>query len=436
MYYKNSLHISPLLPAIIIMLLLPCSLFSSDKAPYSKSSDTIVVPPTRRAAVSKPVVKGACAVLMDAASGQVLYAKNPHMHRPNASTTKMMTAILFIEHEKSLLDIVTVSKDASETPYTSLHLKPGEQITAKDLLTGMLVRSANDAAVAVAEHVAGNVQKFAQMMNRKAIEIGCFDTNFVTPNGLYDKNHYSSAYDLCLIARYGFRYPAFNEAVNTRRYSLDSRTINKKDMVVYSKSRFLRNYPGADGVKSGYIKQAGYCYVGSATRNGLRLVSTVLKSNNAGNDTIALMDYGFANYQPVCVKKAGTLCGKTTIKGGDTPQTAVAPKQSLMVVVPRTGAKITTKIITKPAEAPLAKGAKVGQLIAMVNGKEAAKVDLCATNGVGISFARKATSWFTTCGILTACLVVGGKYGTTLTKIAVRRRRRVTTSLRDYNRFR
>ncbi|MCL5105237.1 MAG: D-alanyl-D-alanine carboxypeptidase, partial [Armatimonadetes bacterium] len=256
--------------------------------PVTHPSPVIDVPAKQAKPGPLPDVKGASAVLMDASSGQVLYAKNPDVRRSNASTTKIMTAILIMEHCK-LSDKITASKNASETPFTSLHLKPGEKITVLDLLTGMLIRSANDAAVAAAEHIAGSVPKFAAMMNKKAAEIGCKNTHFVTPNGLYAPGHYSSAYDLCLMARYALRYQLFNDIVRTRKYALTSRSMNKADMVVFSKCKFLRNYPGADGVKSGYTKQAGYCYVGSATRNGWRLVSAVLKSNNAGADTAAMM---------------------------------------------------------------------------------------------------------------------------------------------------
>ncbi len=195
----------------------------------SQTPADITVSPSRRSLAPPPEIKAASAVVMDAATGEVLYAKNPHVRRPNASTTKIMTAILMIEKCR-MTDTITASKNVSETPFTSLHLKEGEKILAKDLLVGMLVRSANDAAVAVAEHVAGSVPAFVNMMNRKAAQIGCEDTHFVTPNGLYDKDHYSSAYDLCLMARYALQYPLFNEAVNTRKYCLASRTMNKKTL--------------------------------------------------------------------------------------------------------------------------------------------------------------------------------------------------------------
>jgi len=398
----------------------------------AENESTIQVPATRVSPVPAPSIAAASAVLMDADTGQILYAKNPHVRRPNASTTKIMTAILIIEN-CGMNDVITAGKAASETPFTSLNLRPGEKITVKDLLTGMLMRSANDAAVAAAEHIAGTVPKFADMMNKKAAEIGCADTHFVTPNGLYDPNHYSSAYDLCLMAKYALAYPVFNEAINTRKYTLASRTINRQDLVVFSKCKFLKNYLGADGVKSGYTKQAGYCYVGSATRNGWRLISSVLKSQNSGSDTVALMDYGFTNYQPVNVARADIDRVKVPINGGSKSEIEAVPARDLHVVVPKTGAAITKKIELKEITAPVAKGAPLGTLYASVDGTTVAKVELRAAESVDVSVARKAWNLAKTCGLLAACLAVGGKFGAALTKNTRRRRRRLSSSLRDYN---
>ncbi|MCL5104721.1 MAG: D-alanyl-D-alanine carboxypeptidase [Armatimonadetes bacterium] len=382
-----------------------------------------------------PDVKGASAVLMDAATGQVLYAKNPHVRRPNASTTKIMTAILIMEH-CGLSDTITASKKASETPFTSLHLKPGEKMSVLDLLTGMLIRSANDAAVAAAEHIAGSVPKFAVMMNKKAAEIGCKDTHFVTPNGLHAPGHYSTAYDLCLMARYAQRYPLFNDIVRTRKYALTSRSMNKKDLVVFSRCKFLRNYPGADGVKSGYVRQAGYCYVGSATRNGWRLVSAVLKSDNAGRDTAAIMNYGFANFEPVSVARANTGCATVDVRNGAVATIAAVPARDLTVVVPKTGARIVTRVDLTPVVAPITAGTKVGTIKALVNGTEVAKVDLRASQDVGVSFASRAIHGMKICGLMAAFLLVGGKYGRAFTKSSRRRGRSVTSPLRNFNNYR
>ena len=383
----------------------------------------------------QPNVKAACAVLIDSNSGQILYGKNEHARRPNASTTKIMTAILLIER-CDMADTITVSKNACLTPFTSLNLKPGEKISVKDLLTGMMVRSANDAAVAAAEHISGSVSAFSKLMNQKAVEIGCKDTHFVTPNGLYNANHYSSAYDLALMARYALRYPMFNEAVNTRKYTLATRTINKKDMVVFNKSKFLKNYVGADGVKSGYVKQAGYCYVGSATRCGWRLISAVLKSDNASRDTEAVMDYGFATFKPVTLARTSDGFRRAPIRGGTEDVIVAVPTRDLRVAVSRSGGSVTTRVKLIDVEAPIAKGAGLGTITAVVNGADVASVGLCASKEVGVSLARRATWWLKTCSVLTLCVVVGSKYGTAFTKNTRRRRRRVTASLRNFDRYR
>jgi len=395
----------------------------------------IVVPPAKPRLAPPPAAKSASCALMDAETGQLLYGINERARRPNASTTKIMTAILMIERCK-MDEWITASKSVCQTPFTSLHLKPGEKILAKDLLVGMMVRSANDAAAAAAERIAGSQARFAKLMNEKAKEIGCRDTNFVTPNGLYDPKHYSSAYDLCLMARYGFRYSVFNEAVSTKKYFLNSRTKNKEDLAVFSHNKFMKSYQGADGVKSGYVKQAGKCLVGSATRNGWRLVSAVLKSENVQSDTTVLMDYGFGNFRPYTVAKAEVKCAGAPVKGGASDKVPVAPARDLRVIIPRTEVTITTKLDMKPVEAPVAKGTRVGTMIAEVGGVRMASVDLRTTDDVGVSIARRLLWWGGMCGLVLACLVVGVKYGTAFTKNTRRRRRRVTTALRDFNRYR
>lgn len=382
----------------------------------------------------KPVVAAPSAIIMDADTGQVLYSKNPNKRLPNASTTKIMTAILLIERCKPT-DKIQASKNASETPYTSIHLKPGETITVRDLLMGLMVRSANDAAVAAAEHLAGDTTKFAKMMNRKARQIGCNDTHFISPNGLYEPGHYTSAYDLCLMTRYAFRYPSFNEAICTRKHFLESRSMNREDLAVFSHSRFLRDYPGADGVKSGYTKQAKKCYVGSATRDGWRLLSAVLGSPDATTDTAVMMDYGFGAFELKDVVHANEKCADAGISGGWHSAVPALAERDLRVAVSKAGGSVTTKMELIPVRAPVEKGAKLGKLKALVGGEEVASVDLRAGEAVGISFLRWAWIMIKWCGLIALCLI-GGLYGTAIAKGARRRRRRVTPSMRRYGRGR
>lgn len=384
--------------------------------------------------VPPPSLTAISAVLVDASTGQVLFAKNPHLRRPNASTTKIMTAILLIEN-CGMSQRIKASRNASQTPFTSIRLQPGETITAKDLLLAMMVRSANDAAVAAAEHVAGNVSKFARMMNAKAKEIGCRNTHFVTPNGLPAKGHYSTAYDLCLITRYAIRYPVFNEAANTRSCVLASRTMNRKDLYLSTKSKFLANYPGADGIKSGYVKEAGYCYVGSATRNGWRLVSAVLKSDNASQETAALMDYAFDNFEPITVARKGETFARAEVSGGSSRTVPVAPSEDFHVVVPKHRPDYSTRCEFVDLRAPVARGAAAGTLIATVGGREVARVTLRAAEAVEISFARKVWGVARVCLLAAPVVFAFIRYGNAFAKGSRRRRDRVPAAVRGFDRF-
>lgn len=385
-------------------------------------------------AANAPDIDALGAVLMDLDTGRALYEKNPHQRLPNASTTKIMTAILLIEHCE-MTDSIEASQHACATPYTSLHLMPGETINAKDLLTGMLVRSANDASVAAAEHIAGSTENFAKAMNAKAISLGCTDTNFVTPNGLHDPDHYSSAYDLCLITRYALRYKEFNEAVNTRKYMLNSRSMNKEDLCVFANSKFLRSYPGADGVKSGYTRQSRKCYVGSVTRDGWRLISAVLGSSNANVDTAALMNYGFANFEQVRVVGKNQKCGDAAVTGGRRATVPALAVKELRVPVAKNGSKLTTRLEFADIEAPIARDANVGRIVAMVDGQQVAFAELKAGEEMGISLWRRARTLLKGCGMVVA-LVIAGRYGRQIAKNSRRRRRRIASPLRNYNRRR
>ncbi len=391
------------------------------------------VPSTGSGKVKPPAIAAAAAVLMDADTGLVLYSRLPHKRLPNASTTKILTSVLLLEH-CDLDELICASKKASLTPYTSIHLQPGEQISARDLLAAMMIRSANDAAVAAAEHVGGTVTAFADMLNEKAAQIGCTNTHFVTPNGLHHKDHYSSAYDLCLMARYAFQYPEFNQMTRTRKYFLNSRTVNREDLVVFSKSNFMKYFPGADGVKTGYVKQAKYCFVGSATKGKWRLVSAVLGSDNAARDTTALMSFGFTNYVPFVVAKADTIYARAPVKGSSSPTVGAVPVRDLAVVVPRAGARVAAELFLDRNEAPIAKGEHLGTLRVNVDGKPAGSVDLQAVEDVPAGLlhgARIDRKWLLT-AVGVGCLLMAGRiYGTTAAKNSRRRRRRFSSSLRN-----
>ena len=369
-----------------------------------------------------PAVKAESAILTDAVNGQILYGKNAHLRRPMASTTKIMTAIIVIEN-CGMDDIVTASESASKAPFTSLHLKPGEQVKVRDMLAALLIRSANDAALALAEHVGGSEAGFAQMMNDKARQIGATDTHFVNPNGLYAPGHYSTVYDLALIARYALRLPILNELAAARSKTIE-RSLNKKDVVVWTRSKFLKNYQGADGVKSGYTKQAGYCFVGSATRDGWRLVSVVLKSTDSQPDTTALMDYGFNNYERVVLAVPERPVQKVVVRGG-AAELEVVPSQELHVAVKAGESGLArAEVKLDDLSAPIRKGEKVGTMTAYVAAEPVSTVDLQAAYDVRETAVSAAWPWARAIGLL-GMIAIGVACGRTAAKSSGNGRRRL-----------
>ena len=315
-----------------------------------------------------PTIQAASAILVDAVSGQVLYEQNADVRRPMASTTKIMTALLFCECVKEDA-VITASKHASETKESSLHLKPGEKISGRDLLHAMLMRSANDSCVAAAEHVAGTEAAFVEKMNQRALQLGAANTHFVNPHGLHHKEHYTTARDLATIARAAILEPRINEVTGTQRYKI-ARSMNKLDLHLRNHSHFLGKFPGADGIKTGYTIPAGHCYVGSATWGNWRLISVVLKSPDYVHETALLMKYGFTHFEPHLVAKAGDAAGTCPVKGGVKPDIRMSVKNPLQVILPKgENSLIEPRTQLTPVTAPLTAGQTVGTLGAYLDGK-------------------------------------------------------------------
>lgn len=378
------------------------------------------------AAPEPPAINATSAILIDAVSGKVLYEKNCHARRPPASTTKMMTAILALENGK-LDGTVCASEYASSTRFGSLHLKPGEQLTMRDLLYGMLLRSANDAAVCAAENVAGSEAKFVEMMNLKAAEIGLKDTHFKNPHGLYTPGHYSTAYDLAQIARYAICIPEFNEMVRTRNTRI-ARSISTLDVTLKNTANFLEKYDGADGIKTGYTKEAGHCFVGSATRDGWRIISVVLKDDKAGQDTIALMDYGFKYYKQVLfAQKNQVVAPAVPVRGGVADKIDLVADKGLDVILKK-GEQADSDVKTEiyRVAAPVHKGEKLGTLTGYLNGEEVGTVNLVAAETVDRSLSATAWAWTRSVLSISGIFILGFvSYGTAVAKTARRRRRRI-----------
>lgn len=235
------------------------------------------------------------AVLIERETGRVLLSCNPGEPLPMASTTKVMTALLALEYGR-LDEVVTVGKNAYGVPGTSIYLGLGEKITLKDLLYGLMLASGNDAAVAIAEHIGGDVEAFCRQMTRRAAELGCTDTVFVNPNGLPAQGHHTTAYDLALIARQAMTYPLFRQIVSTRRASIpwEGRSYQR---ILNNKNRLLSSYEGATGIKTGYTRAAGRCLVFGARRDGMEVIGVVLNCGDWFDEAARLMDRAFATYE-------------------------------------------------------------------------------------------------------------------------------------------
>ena len=243
------------------------------------------------------------AALVDGESGRVLYEKDGYTRMAMASTTKIMTCIIALENSNPE-DIVTVSKYASTMPDVQLHIRENEQYYMRDMLYALMLESCNDVAVAIAEHVGGSAEGFAKMMNQKAKELGCTDTNFVTSNGLDADSHYTTAVEIAIISTYAIKNPDFVEITNQPNWNFSELTKGRTFMVS-NKDKFLYMYDGAIGIKTGFTNNAGYCFVGAVKQNGNTYVSSVLGSgwppnrNYKWKDTSKLMDYGVNNFKKI-----------------------------------------------------------------------------------------------------------------------------------------
>lgn len=277
--------------------------------------------------LAPPEVSAKSAVLMDAENGRVLWCKDPDTPRYPASTTKIMTALLLIERAK-LDDVIVGPPGIDKVGEASMHMKVGEKVPARDMLYAMMLRSANDGCVAVATHVAGSVPAFVSLMNERAKACGATHTRFNNPNGLNDPFHTTTARDLALIGREAMRNPVFREVVRTPKYQI-RRTINVKDKWMKTRNKWLRKDPTADGIKTGYTVPAGHCYVGSATRQGFRLITVVLDSDHWQKDHQNLLKWGYDRFVRSAKLEPNRSVGEQRV--GD-QIVAVAPVSPLYVL--------------------------------------------------------------------------------------------------------
>ena len=266
--------------------------------PATASADNHSVPETNAESVS----------LIDVDSGRILYTQQGDKEMRIASLTKVMTAIIAIEHG-NLEDRVKVSARAYGKEGSSIYLRLGEEMSLHHMLYGLMLRSGNDAATAIAEHIGGSLEGFVFMMNQKAQELGMNHTSFKNPHGLDEKEHYSSANDMALLAAYALKNPIFKDIVKTKKISVPN-PYEQWNHVWYNKNRMLSMYEGADGVKTGYTKLAHRTLITSATRDGRQLAVVTLNDGTDWADHAKLFDFGFEYFLPhTLVKREAPLKG-------------------------------------------------------------------------------------------------------------------------------
>ena len=292
--------------------------------------------------------------------GRILWARDPESQRAMASTTKIMTAVVVLEHG-NLDDVITVDRLAASVGQSSMQLRVGEQITERELLKGVLVQSGNDAATLIAEHVGGTVPNFVKMMNAEAARLNLVNTHYVNPHGLDTPGHYTSADDLTTLARYAMTFPLFREIV--RHHSLTVHS-NRYTHVLISQNALLLTYKGAEGIKTGWTNNAGYCIVVAAKRGPIELIGTIMGANTEpgrAQQAKALLDWGFAHYRESRIATAGVTVGRVKVSDYVERTVAAVSPQTTSTPVFDIAGPVRRRIALDPSvAAPVRKGQVIG----------------------------------------------------------------------------
>lgn len=309
-------------------------------------------------------------LLMEASTGTIIYEKNIHEKVSVASMTKMMGMILIMEALEdgsiSLEEKVTVSKNASGMGGSQIWLEEGEQITVLDLIKGIMMASANDGIVCMAERIAGTEADFVKMMNDKAKELGLKNTNFVNPTGLDEENHYSSAYDMAIIASELIKH---EEIFNyTSIYEDYLRKGTNREYWLVNTNKLIKTYQGADGLKTGFTDNALYCMAVTAKRNNMRLIAIVLGEEEGkvrNQETAELLDYGFNLYEVTTIKKKGDVLGNITIDKADTEEIEIVALRDVTVLKKQSDKdkEYKSEVRLNDLNLPIQKNEVIGSLI-------------------------------------------------------------------------
>ncbi len=352
-------------------------------------------------------IKAKSALLMEVNSGQMIWEENSHERLFPASLTKIMSLLVVLEQLEqgnfTLEDRVYVSARASSMGGSEIFLSEGDELSLEELLIGIAVGSANDAAVAVAEHVSGAVESFAEMMNEKARQLGMNNTHFINPHGLHHPDHYSSAYDIMLMSLAILEYPQIHQwaTIWMDEHFLQGK-IKSGEVFLSNTNRLVFTYPGCDGLKTGFTREAGNGISATAMRGQTRFLTVVIGSPSVDDRyeaAVKLLDYGFSRYKGISIIDKDEVAATVYVDKGNPAYVDLMPKNRFGLLLPR-GAdeEFTQEINLLPVELPLKKGDKLGELVITYNEGDQARVDLVTAVDISrasqpVIFMRLLTRW-------------------------------------------
>lgn len=350
-----------------------------------------LLPISKSFAESKLDIDAKSAILIDSSSGEIIYEKKAHERLHPASITKIMVLLLTMEsiekNEINLEDEVTISANAAGMGGSQVYLEEGEVQNVEELLTAICLRSANDASVAMAEYISGSEESFINKMNERAKELGMKNTSFKNATGLPAENHYTSAYDISIMARELLKYTKIHEWLTI--WMKEMKVGKDKEIVqgLVNTNRLIKEYEGANGIKTGSTQDAGFCLAASAERGNLKLISVVLGCETSKirfDESKKLLDYGFSNYDSVTIARKNDIIDKVLVQKGNVEKADVVLEKDAYILLPKDSkAKVEKEIILpKSINAPVDKGKKVGEMILSVDGKEIQKINLLINNTI------------------------------------------------------
>ncbi len=318
------------------------------------------------------------AILICSDTGKVLYAKNEREKRPMASTTKIMTALLALEYSESDNKDVTITDEMIRTEGSSMGLMPGYVISIENIVKGMMMCSGNDAANTLAYAVAGSKEEFSKLMNERAIQLGMNDTHFVTPSGLDDGDHYSTAYDMAILGAYAMENKAFSNIVSQK--SMKVKFVNPGEVRTYKNhNRLLSLYDGCIGIKTGFTKKAGRCLVSCAERDGARLVAVTLRAPSDWDDHQKMYDYGFSKVRNVELNEEETRFSVNVVGALD-EQITVSGSKTSATILNEDLEKIKRSVeLPRFVYAPITQGQVLGRIVYSIDGEIIAVNNLTST---------------------------------------------------------